>query len=53
MDRKKQEHQQELQKMRQQLGIDVQQLNHEAKLKKELKEVCLPVCLSLSLSLCR
>ena len=39
MDRKLQDHQQELQRLRQQTDIDTEQLDHEAKLKKEMKEV--------------
>lgn len=39
MGRKMQDHQQELQKMRQTTTMNVEQLKHEAKLKKEAKEV--------------
>ena len=39
MERRIQDHQQDLQRMRQQATAEVQQLNHEAKLKKEAKEV--------------
>lgn len=39
MERKLQEHRQELQRLRQKVAIDLKQLNHDSMLRKEVKQV--------------
>lgn len=45
MERKLQDHQQTLESMSQQAAAEEEQLRHEAKLKKEAKEVCVHACM--------